>query len=491
MTVTRTVYDFSLPAWGRRARTLAGPGVLWLALAALPASGQTRDVASLFEAECASCHGRDLRGGQTESLLDDHWLHGNGDDETLARIIRDGDEPNGMPPMKGALSDAQIRALVIFIREKAAQAGQQPAAVPKPLEAGMVKSREHSFRLKTVVDGLATPWSLAWLPDGRMLVTELRGTLRVVENGRLHPAPVAGTPRVRHKGQGGLMEVALHPNHATNGWIYLAYTEPGTNAETRDGGMTTIVRGRLKENRWSDEQTIWRAPLWSFRDGSVHFGCRIVFDRAGHLFFAHGERGRMHDAQDLARPNGKVHRVFDDGRIPPDNPFVGVPRALASIWSYGHRNPQGLDLHPVTGELWSTEHGPRGGDELNFIQKGRNYGWPIITHGMNYNGTPITALTAKEGLEQPVVHWTPSIAVCSARFYRGDRFPRWKHNLFVTALAQQELRRLVIEDHRVVEQEVVFKDLGRARDVATGPDGLLYVALNKPDKIVRLDPVTE
>jgi glucose/arabinose dehydrogenase len=464
---------------------------LSLLLPAAALHAQTRDVAKVFEQNCASCHGSDLKGGQTESLLDDQWKHGNGDDEALFRIIRDGDEPNGMPPMKGDLNDADIRALLIYIREKAAQAKREQTTFAQPSENEIVKSREHSFRLTTVVGGLATPWSLAWLPDGRMLVAELPGRLRVVEGGKLKPEPVAGTPRVRDSGQGGLMEVSLHPGYETNGWVYLAYSEAGTNAETREGGMTTVVRGRLKDDQWTDEQTIWRAPLWSFRDGGVHFGCRLVFDGEGHLFFTHGERGRMNDAQDITRPNGKVHRVFDDGRIPPDNPFAGASNAIASIWSYGHRNPQGLDRHPVTGELWETEHGPRGGDELNLIKRGYNYGWPIITHGMNYNGTPITALTAKEGLEQPVIHWTPSIAVCSARFYRGDKFPRWKNQLFVTALAQEELRRIVLDGHRVAEQEIVFKNIGRVRDVSTGPDGLLYVVLNKPDQIARLEPVTQ
>ncbi len=455
------------------------------------AGAAARDVESVFRQNCAGCHGADLRGGQTDSLLDDRWKHGSGDDETLFRIIRDGDELNGMPPMKGDLSDPDIRALVVFIREKAAQAKNAITSFAKPIESQVVCSREHSFRLKTLVEGLATPWSVAWLPDGRMLVTELPGLLRVVEQGVLNTAPVAGTPRVHFKGQGGLMEVALHPGYKTNGWIYLAYAEAGTNAETRDGGMTVIVRGRLKDNRWTEEQTIWRAPLWSYRPGGVHFGCRLVFDGAGHLFFTVGERGHMQDAQDLSRPNGKVHRIFDDGRIPPDNPFVGVSNAITSIWSYGHRNPQGLARHPLTGELWETEHGPRGGDELNLIRRGSNYGWPIITYGMNYNGTPITALTAKEGLEQPIVHWTPSIAVCGIDFYGGDRFPRWRNNLFVTGLASEELRRVVIAGHRVVEQEVIFKGIGRVRDVASGPEGFLYVVLNKPDKIVRLEPANE
>ena len=466
-------------------------GIAWPALGEVPGRRGARDVESVFQQNCAGCHGADLRGGQTDSLLDDRWKHGQGDDATLFRIIRDGDELNGMPPMKGDLSDPDIRALVVFIREKAAQAKNASASFAKPIENQVVRRREHSFRLKTVVEGLATPWSVAWLPDGRMLVTELKGAMRVVERGALNSAPVAGTPRVRFKGQGGLMEVAPHPGYRTNGWLYLAYVEPGTNADTRDGGMTVIVRGRLKDNRWTEEQTIWRAPLWTYRPGGVHFGCRLVFDGAGYLFFPVGERGHMQDAQDLSRPNGKVHRVFDDGRIPPNNPFIGVSNAIPSIWSFGHRNPQGLDRHPLTGELWETEHGPRGGDELNLVRQGLNYGWPIITYGMNYNGTPITALTDKEGLEQPIVHWTPSIAVCGIDFYEGNQFPRWRNNLFVTGLASEELRRLVIEDHRVAEQELIFKGIGRVRDVASGPDGFLYVVLNKPDKVVRLEPVNE
>ncbi len=451
--------------------------------------GQVREVGWLYAQNCAGCHGANLEGGQTDSLLDDRWIHSNGDDETLFRIIRDGDELNGMPPMKGDLNDAEIRALVVLMREKAAEAKTAQTDHAKPVEDQVVTSRQHRFRLKTVAEGLATPWSVAWLPDGRMLVTELPGTLRVARSGAGNLDPVAGTPSVRSQGQGGLMEAVPHPGCRTNGWVYLAYAEAGSTLETRDFGMTVVVRGRLEKGTWTQEQTIFRAPVSSYRPGGVHFGCRLVFDGAGHLFFCIGERGHMQDAQDLARPNGKVHRVFDDGRIPPDNPFVGLTNALPSIWSYGHRNPQGLDRHPVTGELWEAEHGPRGGDELNLIRGGLNYGWPIITYGMNYNGTPITALTAKEGLEQPVVHWTPSIAVCGIEFYRGDSFPRWRNSLLVTGLASEELRRVVIDGHRVVEQELLFKGIGRVRDVATGPDGLVYVVLNKPDKIVRLEPV--
>ncbi len=458
-----------------------------LALLPLPSQAQMRDIAKLYQDNCAGCHGANLEGGQTDSLLDDTWRHG-ADDGNLARLIRDGAEAEGMPPWNGLLSEAEIRGMVVFIREKGDQARLRETTFNKPALEEVTSTKEHKFRLRNVAGKLETPWSVAFLPGNTLLITEQRGTLRIQEDGKLREEPIKGTPEVRFKGQGGLMDVAPHPGYATNGWIYLAFTDPGANEETSDAGMTAVVRGRIKNYEWTDEQTIFRAPLWSYRGGGVHFGCRLVFDESGHLFFTIGERGQMHDAQDITRPNGKVHRVFDDGRIPPDNPFVGQSNAIPSIWSYGHRNPQGLDRHPVTKTLWDAEHGPRGGDELNLVLKGRNYGWPVITYGMNYNGTPITGLTHKEGMEQPVVHWTPSIAVCAIAFYNGDKFPRWKNNLFVTALAREELRRLVIEGGKVTSQEVIFKGIGRVRDVAVGPDGFIYVVLNKPDKVVRLEP---
>lgn len=460
-----------------------------------PANAQERaqqldvrvEVSKAYEDYCAACHGKNMEGGQTGSMLDDVWKHG-GDDESLARIIRDGYEQNGMPPWKNELNEAEIRAMVVFIREKREQYKQRQMTFARPAEDQLVQSALHRFRIKTVADGLSTPWSISFLPQDRILITELPGRLRVIEKGKLLPEAVAGTPKVLAVGQGGLMEAEPHPDYAKNGWIYLAFSDPGNDASKKDLGLTAIVRGRIKDMKWTDEEVIFRAPYALYKTGGVHFGCRLVFDGKGHLFFAIGERGQMHDAQDLTRPNGKVHRILEDGGIPKDNPFAGQSNAFPTIWSYGNRNAQGLDLHPVTHELWEVEHGPRGGDELNVIQKGLNYGWPIISYGMNYDGRPITALTAKEGLEQPVIHWTPSIAVCSMAFYTGDKFPQWKNQLFVTALAQQELRRLVIDGHKVTSQEVLFKDIGRVRDVVSGPDGFIYVALNKPDKIVRMVP---
>jgi glucose/arabinose dehydrogenase len=279
------------------------------------------------------------------------------------------------------------------------------------------------------------------------------------------------------------MDVAVHPEHEKNGWVYLSFSDPGSD----DSAMTAVVRGRITDGMWVDEETLFRAPAELYRKGRVHFGSRFVFDGEGYLFFTIGERGHQDDAQDITRPNGKVHRIYDDGRIPEDNPFVDRKDAIPSIWSYGHRNPQGLARHPLTGELYDAEHGPRGGDELNLVQQGRNYGWPVITYGMNYDGTPITSLTAKEGLEQPVTHWTPSLAVCAIDFYVGDRFPGWRHDLFLSSLAAEELLRLEIEDGEVVHQEVLFKGIGRVRDVVSGPDGYLYVSL-EPGRIARLVP---
>ena len=469
-----------------RASTL----IVLLAVALLaPLLAQTptpprRDVSQLYAELCASCHGANLAGGGlAPSLLDDEWKFG-GDDASIAKSIRDGQPAAGMPPMAAALTGEQIRALVIFIREEATKFQRDQTVFAKPAADTVVRSEKHTFRLDTVVQGLEVVWGIDFLPDGRILLTEKPGRLRIVEKGRLLETPVAGIPAVWSEGQGGLLDVAVHPEYASNGWIYLAYSDPGADGTA----MTAVVRGRLKENQFVDQQTLYQAPAELYRQGNVHFGSRFVFDN-GYVFFSIGERGHQTDAQDLSRPNGKVHRIHDDGRVPDDNPFVGKTGALPTIWSYGHRNPQGLAKQPGTNALYDAEHGPRGGDELNLVQKGRNYGWPIITYGMNYDGTPMTDKTAQEGLEQPVTYWVPSIAISSIAFYTGDRFPEWQGHLFVGALAQQELRRLVLTDGKVTHQEVLFKGIGRVRDVVNGPDGLLYVTFDN-GRVARLTPAT-
>jgi len=375
--------------------------------------------------------------------------------------------------------------MVIYIREQAARAAREKTTFNKPAANVVVTSEKATFRLETVAEGVTAPWGIDFLPDGRILVTEKAGKLRIIEKGKLLPEPVTGIPAVLDKGQGGLLDVGVHPDYAKNGWIYLSFSDPGPDGSA----MTKIVRGKLKGNAFVDVQDIFKAPTDLYLVGPNHFGDRIVFDRKGHIYFSIGERGQGAHAQELNRPNGKVHRLNEDGTVPKDNPFVGQPAAMASIYTYGNRNPQGLTLNAATGVVWEVEHGPRGGDELNIIRPGRNYGWPIITYGMNYNGTPWEGgITAKEGMEQPVTYWTPSLAVSSLAFYAGDKFPHWKGNILLGSLAFQELRRLELTADKVTHQEVLFKDVGRLRDMIVGPDGYVYVAFNQPDRIARLVP---
>jgi aldose sugar dehydrogenase len=449
-------------------------------------------VDDLYSQHCANCHGANFEGGQGGSLVDGEWKHG-GSSEEIFLSIKKGKPELGMTPWEGILSDEQIRGLVIFLQEKGKQAADRDTAYPVPSPETVTQTELHDYRIETVVaEGLTAPWAIAFLPDGRKLVTEKPGRLRVVNaNGELDPNPVTGLPEVIDHGQGGLLEVAIHPDFSNNGWVYLGFSD-GTrtkrdNARDEIRCITAVVRGRIKDGAWTDQEWIYR-PDEAFRGGSgVHFGTRFVFDQ-GYLYFAIGERGGMMEAQDLSRPAGKIFRLHDDGRVPADNPYVNTPDALPGIWSYGHRNPQGLAMDPRDGALYNTEHGPRGGDELNLVQPGKNYGWPVITYGMNYDGTPMVGITAKEGMEQPLAYWVPSLAVCGLDFYTGDRFPNWRNDLFSGGLASQEVRRIRLEGKEVVAQEVVLKNIGRVRDVATGPDGFLYVLLNGPDRIVRLIP---
>ena len=442
------------------------------------------EAAKISASVCASCHGEQLAGGRASSLVDDTWLYG-GSDEDLAASIRDGRPNTLMPPFKATLDERQIRSLVVLIREYAEKAKVEGAKAPAVPWGAVRTSERHKFKLETIVDGLDTPWAIEFLPDGRMLLSERPGRLRLFTPGQGLGAPITGVPKVWVKQDGGLLDVALHPDYAKNGWIYLGYSVEGRG----EVSMTEVVRGRIKEGAWVDQEYVYRPVSAVFRAGNDHYGIRFLFDRQGHLFYSIGDRGKPDDSQLLTEPAGKIHRVLDDGKAPKDNPFVGRDGAVATIWSYGHRNPQGLAFHPVTGELWSAEHGPRGGDELNLVLPGRNYGWPVATHGINYDGTPVSALTEKEGMESPIVHWTPSIATCGIAFYTGNRFPGWKNDLFVTGLVGKQLRRLVIEKGQVTHQEVLFRGLGRVRDVVDGPDGYLYVAINNPGVIARLAPV--
>ncbi|GAB5559989.1 MAG: PQQ-dependent sugar dehydrogenase [Synoicihabitans sp.] len=449
---------------------------------------QSRQAEKSYQQFCASCHGANLSGGIAPSMLDDEWAHG-GTDEAITEQIIKGNPTLGMPGFGEVLTDAEVRGLVVYIREQRAKHDLTPPPAPKPDRDQIVTTQDHRFRVETVTSEVDDPWGVNWLPDGRMLITEKSGDLRVWQNGQLS-APISGVPDVDALSQAGLFDAVAHPDYDQNGWIYLSFADIQTKLSGSRLSLTKIVRGRIANGEWIDEETIYEGPIEHYRKaGGYHFGSRIVFDREGYLYFSIGDRGAQNQAQDVTLPNGKVHRLFDDGRVPPDNPFVNQAGAVPSIWSFGHRNPQGMDLDPRDGTLWATEHGPRGGDELNLVRPALNFGWPEITYGMNYNGTPITSETAREGMEQPVIHWTPSIAVCGIDFYDADKFPAWQNNLLVSALADRNLRRVVIENGVVTSQEIILQDIGRCRDVSTGPDGFIYIAVNGPDKIVRLVPI--
>jgi glucose/arabinose dehydrogenase len=342
-------------------------------------------------------------------------------------------------------------------------------------------------RVQTVAGGLEHPWGLAFLPDGRMLVTERPGRLRIVgRDGRLSE-PLAGVPQVLARGQGGLLDVALDPRFADNRLVYLSYAEPG------EGGTagTAVARGRLGEGRLEDVRVIYRQQPKV--GGSNHFGSRLVFARDGTLFVTQGDRYDYRDgAQDLSVGFGKIVRINPDGSVPRDNPFVGRAGAQPEFWSYGHRNVQGAALHPQTGQLWTAEHGARGGDELNRPEAGKNYGWPVITYGVDYSGVKIGEGTAKPGMEQPLYYWDPVIAPSGMTFYTGDAFPDWKGSVFIGSLRPGLLVRLTLADGRVAREERYLADLReRIRDVRQGPDGLLYLLTDSRDgRILRVIPAS-
>jgi glucose/arabinose dehydrogenase len=355
------------------------------------------------------------------------------------------------------------------------------------------RSALHDYRAVTVADGLVNPWSMAFLPGGDLLVTERPGRLRIVRNGKLLAEPVAGVPKVLAEGQGGLLDVVPHPAFASNRLLYLSYSKPiGNGSEA----TTAVIRGRFENDRLTGIEELFEAKT----RGRGHYGSRLAFDRNTFLFITVGDRqvpptGNLaaHPAQDLSNHHGKVIRLHDDGRVPADNPFVGRAGALPEIWSYGHRNMQGLVVHPDTGDVWLTEHGPQGGDELNLVQRGRNYGWPVVGFGVNYTtGQAIHEGTHREGMEQPVHVWVPSIGASGLLLYTGSKFPEWRGSLLAGGLAAQRIGRLTMNGQRVVQEETLLRGVGRVRDIRQSPDGFVYVAIDDrggaPTAIVRLEP---
>lgn len=363
------------------------------------------------------------------------------------------------------------------------------------------RSAHHDYRVVNFADGLVQPWSIAFLPGGDTLITERSGRLRIVRNGKLLPTPVDGLPPLVFSGQGGLLEVAAHPNFATNRLLYITYskqTGEATDPKQPTPATTALIRGRFENDRLTNVQQLFQ----SVSTGRGHFGGKIAFDKNGFVFLSLGDRQvppegdlEKHPAQDNSNHHGTIVRLHDDGRVPVDNPYVKTPNTKPEIWSYGHRNVQGLAIHPETGEVWANEHGPQGGDELNLIQPMKNYGWPVIGFGVNYRtGLAIHSGTHREGMEQPRHVWVPSIGISGLMIYTGDRFPQWKGSFFVGGMVGEQVARLTHDPKRgFTNTELLAQNMGRVRDLRQGLDGLIYLVIEdrdgKPTPVLRIEPV--
>ena len=461
-------------------------------------------VARLYQRECAVCHGEALQGApQGTALAGADLLHGDSIDD-IARSTAEGFPDRGMPGFSQSLRDQQIRALALYISEQRQGTNLEDFRYNAPLEipAGAIESEHHDFVVETVIDGLdPLPFSIEPLPHGRLLLTEKRRGLSIIsaegeQSDLIRGAPKAWADSFNFVGQpmglGWMMEAALHPDYGNNGWIYLHYGDrcSGCNDLSRQSGqdvsMNKLVRGRIRDGAWVDEEVLWQADYEHYTlMPEIAAGGRIAFDGDGYVYFGVGIKGPMEHIgiPDLSTPYGKIMRLHDDGRVPADNPFVGTPDAEPAIWTYGHRNPQGLEFNPATNEIWSTEMGPRGGDEINLIEPGLNYGWPLFSLGVNYTGTPV-AWGRVLGIEfdladiqQPVVDFTPAPALSSFVFYRGDMFPEWNGDLIVGTLRASDLLRMRVTDHQLVHQETLLENVVRFRDIEVGPAGEIYLLL--------------
>ena len=349
------------------------------------------------------------------------------------------------------------------------------------------QTEKEIFKVDNFADDFNIPWGMAFLPDSNLLVSDKVGDLWLIDYHKKTKNKIHSIPKVKDRGQGGLLDVQIHPDFINNNYVYIGYTDYIKNKQNRT--FTSIIRGKLEKYNLTNQKVIYKATDNFYDTKRVHYGTRIVFDKDNYLYFSIGDRGKRDQAQLLNFPNGKIHRLYDDGTIPEDNPFFNTSNAIKSIWTYGNRNPQGLAIHPATLVLYETEHGPKGGDELNILQSGKNYGWPEITYGKNYSGTTITKFTHKDGMEQPILHWTPSIAVCGIDFYDKKLFKSWENNLLVTSLKFEKLYRYEINSNKIINQEMIYNPGSRIRDVETGPDGYIYLALEDPGRIIRLVPI--
>ena len=468
----------------------------------------------LYAEQCAICHGTELQGEAIGvPLVGRDLLHGQSLEE-IAVSIADGIPDSEMPAWSETLTTTQIRTLAVFIVEQrdSMPQGEFNTRTPMEFPEGVVASKKHSFTVEPVTEGLTELiFSMAILPDRQFLVTERTGGLLLISADGQESKTIQGTPKGYYNeanprgGIGSLLDVMLHPEYADNGWIYMHFSDrcEDCTAQSRQfnrpASMNKVVRGRIEGDQWVDEQTIIEFDKASYQIGSdIGAGGRVAFGSEGHLFFSIGARSpnTMSGVQDLALPWGKIHRVNLDGSIPEDNPYVGDDNALDSIWSRGHRSPHGLEVNPLDDQLWSTEMGPRGGDELNIIEPGGNFGWPLHRLGINYSGSEVNygrdelEFFRIEDIIMPLVDFTPSPAVSSFIFYQGDAFPEWKNDILMGTLKAQQLFRISLDGNTVIEQEILLDDFARIRDIESGMDGEVYLLLEHAEgsKIARLMP---
>ncbi len=436
---------------------------------------------------CAACHGTGLDNGpKARSLFNADYLASRSDDE-IAAAIQKGWPAAGMPSFAGKINDALAHQIVYYLRIQAGRLNTQRITMPDP-NGMVIKSAGQTFKLEVLAAGLDVPWGMAFLPGGKQaLVTERAGRLRILDLAtNTLSAPIKGTPETFVRQDGGYLDVAIHPDYAKNGWVYMAYVDVRPGVTPLPGShrapvaapptMTVIVRGHIKDGQWVDNQEIFRAKSEVYTQPSDHYGLRFLFDKKKNFYWTLGDRHYFYDAQKLSMPTGKVHYVTDTGKPVPGNPFINTQGADPTIWSYGHRNPEGLAFNPVDGHLWETEHGPTGGDEVNVIKKGANYGWGVISHGIE----PGIMEISHEGMEEPKTFFNPSIGPGGITFYSGNRYPKWKNNLFVTGMVGQKLIRMVVKKDEIVQQETLLDHVGRVRDIVQGPDGYLYILLQNP-----------
>lgn len=447
-----------------------------------------QDGATIYKTYCAGCHGSQLQGNTASKLIKTDWQYGRGKG-AIVRNIKFGIASTEMIAWHTVLKDEEINAVADFI----IASQEVPPNALRPIPERLT-TNDYILKVETIVEtGLTTPWAIEFIDARRALISERSGGLRWMVDGKLDPRAVTGLPPTyAQRSTGGFMDIALDPEYKKNGWIYLAYSHTKDDpADKSARGMTKVIRGKIREHEWINQQTIFEvADSLKIPDGN-RWGCRFLFDDQGFLYFSIGDMARAVDSQNPRKPSGKIFRIHADGSIPKDNPFVSLAGALPAVYTLGNRNVQGLALHPVTRQIWATEHGPMGGDELNILKKGANYGWPVVTYGVDYSGEIVSTLAELKGMTPPVFQWTPSIAVCPGEFVSGEKFARWANNLVVGALAFEEIRRLLIENNEVVSQEIIMKGIGRVRDLKFAPDGALYVLLNNPDIVLRITPEKE